>query len=73
MMTIFRIISGVIGLTILVGTVVLALNLLAMEPDINVLLAAYAGIGGILLGVFFLIYAFTGKWRPNQKRQTKER
>ena len=68
----FRIISGVVGLTILIGTVVLALNLLAMEPDASVYLAGYMGIGGIMLGVYFLFYAIAGEWRPNLTRRKKE-
>ena len=60
-----RIISGVLGLTFLVGTVVLVLNLLAMEPDARVLLAAYMAIGGILLGAYLMFYAITGEWRPS--------
>ena len=59
-----RIISGVIGLTFLGGTVVLVLNLLQMEPDARVLLAAYMGLGSILLGAYLMFYAITGEWRP---------
>ena len=66
---ILRIISGAIGLAMLVGTVVLARNLLAMEPDARVLLAAYTGIGGILLGAYLLFFAITGAWRPNLARR----
>ena len=62
---IFRIISGIAGLTILVATVVLALNLLAMDADARVLLAGYMGIGGLLFGAYLLFYAITGEWRPN--------
>lgn len=66
-----RIISGVIGLTFLVGTVVLVLKLLAMEPDARVLLAAYMGIGSIMLGAYLMFYAITGEWRPNLTRRNK--
>jgi hypothetical protein len=62
---IFRIISGIAGLTILVATVVLAFNLLAMDADARVLLAGYMGIGGLLFGAYLLFYAITGEWRPN--------
>ena len=65
MSMIFRLICGVVGLAALAGTVVLALNLLAMELDAKVLLAAYMGIGFILIGAYLLFYAITGKWRPN--------
>lgn len=67
MLMISRIISGAIGLTVLIGTAVLALNLLAMQPDRKTLLAAYAGIGGIMLGVYLLFYAITGAWRPGRR------
>jgi hypothetical protein len=60
-----RIISGIAGLTFLAGTVVLVINLLAMDPDARVLLAAYMGIGGILLGAYLMFYALSGEWRPN--------
>ena len=62
---IFRIISGVAGLIILVATVVLALNLLAMDADARVLLAGYMGIGGLLFAAYLLFYAITGEWRPH--------
>jgi hypothetical protein len=62
---IFRIICGMAGLTILVATVVLAFNLLAMDADARVLLAGYMGIGGLLFGAYLLFYAITGEWRPN--------
>jgi hypothetical protein len=65
MSTILRIISGAAGLTLLAATVVLALNLLAEEPDARVLLAGYMGIGGILFGAYLMFYAITGEWRPN--------
>ncbi len=67
-----RIISGAIGLAILVGTVMLAWNLLALEPDARVLLAAYMGIGGILLGAYLLFFAITGAWRPNPARRKEQ-
>jgi hypothetical protein len=62
-----RVFCGALGLAVLAGTVVLGLNLLAMEPDRRVILAGYAGIGGILLGVYLLFYAFTGEWRPHRR------
>ena len=70
---IFRVISGAVGLTILVGTVLLAQNLLAREHDASVLLAGYAGIGCIMLAVYFLFYAMTGEWRPNLTNRNKTR
>lgn len=73
MSTIFRIIIGTAGLMLLVATAVLALHLLAMEPDASVLLAGYAAIGGILFGAYFLFYAITGEWRPNLIGRKKER
>ena len=69
----FRIVSGAVGLTILVGTVVLGLKLLAMEYDVNVLLAGYMAIGGILLGAYLLFYAITGEWRPDLTGRKRER
>ena len=72
MAMIVRLLSGVIGLTILVGTVVLALKLLAMEPDASVYLAGYMGIGCIMLSAYFLLYAIAGEWRPNRTRRKKE-
>jgi len=68
---IFRIISGVAGLIILVATVVLALNLLAMDADARVLLAGYMGIGGLLFAAYLLFYAITGEWRPNVTKNNK--
>ena len=68
---IFRVISGAVGLTFLVGTVLLAQNLLAREHDASVLLAGYSGIGCIMLGVYFLLYALTGEWRPNLTNRNK--
>lgn len=73
MSMILRIISGGIGLTILVGTVVLALNLVSMGHDVRVYLAGYMGIGGILIGAYLLFYAIYGEWRPNQASRKKER
>ena len=66
-----RIISGVIGLTFLGGTVVLVLNLLQLEPDARVLLAAYMGLGIILLGAYLMVYALTGELRPNLTRRKR--
>ena len=73
MLIISRIIIGAIGLAVLVGTVMFALHLLAVEPDPRVLLAGYMVIGGILLGAYSLFYAITGKWRPNLTRRHKDR
>jgi hypothetical protein len=70
---IFRVISGTAGLTFLVGTVLLAQNLLAREHDASVFLAAYAGIGCIMLGVYFLFYAITGEWLANLTNRKKTR
>ena len=72
MSIVFRIISGAAGLTVLVGTIVFALNLVSMEHDAKVYLAGYLGIGGILIGAFLLFYATFGKWRPNQTNQTRQ-
>ncbi|MBT8067689.1 MAG: hypothetical protein KJO09_10645 [Gammaproteobacteria bacterium] len=72
MSRIFRIISGAAGLTILVGTVVFALNLVSMKHDATVYLAGYMGLGGILIGAYLLFYAVYGKWRPNQASRKKE-
>ena len=66
-----RIICGAVGLTTFVGTVVLTLKLLAMEYDAGVLLGGYMAIGGILVGVYLLFYAVTGKWRPNLAGRNK--
>lgn len=68
-----RIFCGAAGLIVLVGTVILALNLLAMEHDVSVFLAGYMGIGCIMLCVYLLFYAITGEWRPNLTRQNRER
>ena len=65
MSMISRVFSGAVGFTILIGTAVLALNLLSMKPDAKVLLAGYMGIGCIMAGVYLLFYAFTGEWRPS--------
>lgn len=73
MLMALRIISGLIGLTILTGTVILALNLLAMEHDASVYLAGYMGIGCIMIGVYLLFYAFAGEWRPNLIGRRKKR
>ena len=73
MLIAFRVVSGTIGLAILVGTVVLALNLLAMEPGAKVFLAGYMAIGCIMLGAYLLFYAITGEWRPNLTNRNKER
>ena len=66
-----RIISGAVGLIVLAGTIVLGINLLAMEHNASVFLAGYMGIGGILLGSFLLFYAISGELRPNLTRRTK--
>lgn len=69
----FRIISGAIGLAVLIGTVILGLDLLAVERDAKFFLAVYMGIGCIMLGVYSLFYAITGKWRPKLKgRKTQQ-
>jgi hypothetical protein len=73
MSTVLRIISSVVGLALLVGTVVLVFNLVSMERDASVLLAGYGAIGGIIVGVFLLFYAITGKWHPDLKRRKGER
>jgi hypothetical protein len=70
---ILRLISGAVGLSILVGTVLLAKDLLVPERDASIFLAGYMGIGCIMLGVYFLFYATTGKWRPNLARRDKTR
>lgn len=73
MSTMFRIISGAAGITLLVATLVLALYLLAEEPAARVLLAGYMGIGGIIFGAYLLFYAITGEWRPNLTNKKRER
>ena len=70
---IFRVISGAVGLTFLVGTVLLAQDLLVREYDASVFLAGYIGIGCIMLGAHFLFYALTGEWRPNLTDRNKVR
>lgn len=55
-----KILAGLLGLTCVVGTVLLGLNLLAMEHSLKVLLAAYMGIGGILIGGYLLFFAIKG-------------
>ena len=68
---IFRLISGAAGLAILIGTVLLAQDLLVSEHDASIFLAGYMGIGCIMLGVYFLFYAMTGEWRPNRTNRNK--
>jgi len=68
-----RLISGAVGLTILVGTALLAKDLLVPEYDASIFLAGYMAIGCIMLGVYFLFYAMTGKWRPNLTNRNKDR
>lgn len=70
-MMMFRIISGLASLTILAATVVLGLNLLAMEADARVLLAGYMGIGGLLFAAYLLFFAITGEWRPNLTKKNQ--
>ena len=55
-----RIIGGISGLTCVVGTVVLGLNLLTIERSSELLLAAYMGIGGFLIGGYLLFFAIRG-------------
>jgi hypothetical protein len=31
------------------------------------------GIGGIMLGTYFLFYALTGEWQPNLNNRNKTR
>jgi hypothetical protein len=73
MSMVFRIISGALGLTILVGTVLFTLNFVAIEHDARVYLAGYMGIGGILVGAFLLFYAILGEWRPSRIARKKKR
>ena len=73
MSAIFRIICGAMGLALLAGTVILALNLLSVERDASVLLAGYGAIGGIILGVFLLFFAITGKWHPDLRGRNGKR
>ena len=70
---ILRLISGAVGLTILVGTISLAQDLLAKEHDASIFLAGYMGVGCIMLGIYFLFYAMTGEWRPNLTNRNKTR
>ncbi len=70
---IFRLISGAVGLTILVGTILLARDLLTPAHDASIFLAGYMGVGCIMLGVYFLFYAMTGEWRPNLTNRNKTR
>ncbi len=67
-----RILSGAAGLAVLVGTVLLALRLLAMEQDASTLLAGYMGLGCIMLGVYLLFFAMTGEWLPKLSRRKKD-
>ena len=60
MRTTFKILAGVFGLTFVVGTIVLGLNLLSMEHSSKVLLAAYLGIDGFLVGGYLLFFAIRG-------------
>lgn len=68
-----RIISGAAGLSILVGTVLFALNFVPIEHDARVYLAGYMGIGGILVGACLLIYAIFGALGPRQASRKKGR
>lgn len=61
-----RVIVGAIGLASLVATALFVLRLVTMELDVEVLLAAYMAIGGVLVGAFFLFYAITGQWRASR-------
>ena len=61
---ILRLISGAAGLAVLGGTVLFGLHLWSMERDASVFLAAYLGIGFIMLGAYLLFYALSGEWRP---------
>ena len=47
-------------MTCVVGTVVLGLNLLTIERSSELLLAAYMGIGGFLIGGYLLFFAIRG-------------
>ena len=73
MLMIFRVLSGAVGLSLLAGTVALALRLLAMEPDPKVLLAGYMGIGCIMLGVYMLVFAVTGDLRSGRRAGRNEK
>ena len=46
---------------------------MAMEPDPEVLLAGYMGIGCIMLGVYMLAYAITGELRSGRTRHKGKR
>jgi hypothetical protein len=70
---VFRVISGAVGLTILVFTVLLAQDLPATEHDTGIFLAGYLGLGCIMLGVYFLFYAMTGEWLPKLTNRRKTR
>jgi MFS family permease len=61
---ILRLLSGAVGLTILVFTVLLARVLSPTEHDAGMLLAGYIGVGCVMFGVYFLFYALTGDWLP---------
>ena len=73
MLTIFRVLSGAVGLSLLAGTVALALRLLTMDPDPTVLLAGYMGMGCIMLGVYMLTFAITGDLRPGRRAGRNEK
>jgi hypothetical protein len=70
---IFRLISGAVGLAILLGTILLAKYVLAAERNASIFLAGYMGIGCIMLGVYCLFYAITGEWRPDLSNRNKTR
>ena len=71
-MMVYRITSGAIGAATLIGTIVFALNLLGMDPGLDVILAGYMGIGGILIGMFLLFFAITGEWRPKRSSRKQK-
>ena len=73
MSILFRIICGVLGVATLTATALLILFLLTQEQQVEVLLAAYMGIGGLLVGAFLLFYAVSGRWRPSLERFRKSR
>ena len=66
MLMILRMTSGAIGLAIIAGTIVLAGKLVAIGHDPRVYLAAYMGIGGILVGGYLLFFAITGRCLPER-------
>ena len=70
---ILRLISGAVGLVILVFTVLLARDLPPTEHDTGMLLAGYIGIGCVMLGVYLLFYAMTGDWLPKLTGRDKKR